>query len=355
MATFEKRTTPAGKTTHRVKIRIKGYPTEQTTFDRLTDARRWATQTEAAIREGRYFKTRESQRHTLSDLIDRYIRDTLPHKGSKPKQQQLLITQLNWWKDRIGAYFLSDVTPAMIAEQRDAFLSTPNYRGTLPAPATVNRYMAILSHAFSTAQKEWGWIEDNPVRNVKKPKEARGRVRFLSDDERKRFLQACKENQNQYLYLVVVLALSTGARHGEIMGLRWNQIDFRRGVITLHDTKNGERRLLPLKGHAFSLMQAHAKIRRLDTDLLFPNRKGTQPVDIRKAFTACLELCNIEDFRFHDLRHSAASYLAMNGASLAEIADVLGHKTLQMVKRYTHLSEAHTSKEVESMNERIFS
>ncbi|MFM7852107.1 MAG: site-specific integrase, partial [Flammeovirgaceae bacterium] len=118
---------------------------------------------------------------------------------------------------------------------------------------------------------------------------------------------------------------------GEIMQLRWADIDLERCIITLEHTKNGDRRILPLKGYAFQIMQQHAKVRRLDTNLVFPSRKGDVPAVIRAAFENALEIAEIKDFRFHDLRHSAASYLAMNGASLAEIAEVLGHKTLQMV------------------------
>jgi integrase len=138
-------------------------------------------------------------------------------------------------------------------------------------------------------------------------------------------------------------------------------VDLHQGRITLHETKNGERRVVPLAGKALELLQAHAKVRRLDTPLLFPSKVRDPktkvpvgPMDLRTPWENALKTAGIEDFRFHDLRHSAASYLAMNGASLAEIAEVLGHKTLQMVKRYSHLSEAHTAGVVARMNARIF-
>jgi integrase len=190
-------------------------------------------------------------------------------------------------------------------------------------------------------------------------------VRFLSEDEqtpdgtvvegeKTRLLNACKAH-GEPLYTVVVLALSTGARRGEIMSLTWKDVDLNRGVITLHETKNDERRVLPLVGHALDQVKKMSKVRRIDTDFLFPShRDPSKPLSIQNIFGAALKTAEIEDFRFHDLRHSAASYLAMNGASLAEIAEVLGHKTLQMVKRYAHLSEAHTTSIVASMNARIF-
>jgi integrase len=195
------------------------------------------------------------------------------------------------------------------------------------------------------------------MRRVTKPKEPRGRVRFLSDDERAHLLDACRSSRCPYLYAVVVLALSTGMRHGEIMNLRWSDVDLLKGRIILHDTKNGERRNVPLTGHAHHEMEKLSKVRRIDTALVFPNTnfgEKARPYEIRKSWNTALKKAEIEDFRFHDLRHSTASYLAMNGATLSEIAEVLGHKTLQMVKRYAHLSEAHTASVVRAMNDRLF-
>ena len=143
-------------------------------------------------------------------------------------------------------------------------------------------------------------------------------------------------------------------RSMEIMSLRWDQVDLNRKVITLYETKNGEIRALPLGHHAFELMKERAKVRRIDTNLVFPGTNPAKPILLRTPFDKALARAGILNFRWHDLRHSCASYLAMNGASLAEIAEVLGHKTLQMVKRYAHLSHAHTSKVVESMNQKIF-
>lgn len=351
MASIEKRKTADDQITYRVKIRLKGFPTQTATFERLTDARRWVQQTESAIREGRYFKTTESRRHTLEEAIDRYIRDILP---TKPKSSKDQATQLNWWKGAVGKHCLADITPSVIAECRDQLSKMETSRGTAKSAATVNRYLAILSHLFTIAVKEWGWIEENPLRKVSKLKEPRGRIRFLSPDERERLLNACKESDSECLYLIVVLCLSTGARKMEILGLKWQDVDLVRGVFTLHETKNGERRVLPLVGHSMSLMKEHAKVRHLHSNYVFPNYNGSKSIDIRTPWETALKKAEIEDFRFHDLRHSAASYLAMNGATLAEIAEVLGHKTLQMVKRYSHLSDAHVAKVVARMNESIF-
>lgn len=352
MATIKNRTAKDGTPRYTAEVRLKGYPAQTATFKRKTDANKWIQDTESAIREGRHFKTAEAKKHTFADLADRYIKDVLP---TKPKQAVKQQQQLEWWKSKIGVYLLSDVTPALIVQYRDELASGITYRGTTRTPATVVRYMAALSHAFTIAVKEWGWLEDSPTRKVTKPTESRGRVRFLDDDDRARLLQACKESPNLLLYPCVILALSSGMRQGELMGLKWQDVNLKDGYLILHETKNGDRRRVPLAGLGLELLQQHAKVRRIDTTLLFPsNRDSQKPIDLRKAFTNAMERAGIADFHWHDLRHCTASYLAMNGASLAEIAEVLGHKTLSMVKRYSHLSDGHVSNVVASMNEKIF-
>lgn len=351
MANIEKRTTKDGKSHYRVLVRLKGFPPQSATFERITDAKNWATNTESAIRENRHFKTNEARKHTLGDLIDRYIENILP---TKPKSADVQEGQLRWWKAQIGAYTLCDVTPGMIGECRDKLLKGKTNKGTKRAPATGVRYLAALSHAFSVAVNEWGWLEDNPVRKVKKPVESRGRVRFLSDVERKSLLDACKENKNKLLYPIVVLAISSGMRYSEIINLAWNDVDLEKQFIILHETKNGERRNVPIAGHALELLKSLKKVRKTDTPLLFPGNGTQKPTTLRRHWKLALNKAGIDNFRFHDLRHCTASYLAMNGATTVDIAGVLGHKTLSMVKRYSHLSEQHTSKVVSSMNEKIF-
>lgn len=351
MATIEKRTAVDGSIQYRVRVRLRGFPPQTASFQRLTDAKKWVQQTESAIREGRHFKTVESRKHTLKEAIDRYIESVLPHK--KPNSQRDQKMQLHWWSENIGYLSLADVTPSIIAEHRDKLSKGKTVRGDR-TNATVNRYLAILSHLFTVSVKEWGWSHENPVLKVSRLREPRGRVRFLSDDERTKLLEICKQSDSAFLYTVVVLALSTGARRMEILGLRWQHVDIARGMITLHETKNGERRVLTLTSLALELMKQHAKVRTLNCDFVFPAKSFDKPMDITTPWETALKRAGIKDFRFHDLRHSAASYLAMNGASLAEIAEILGHKTLQMVKRYAHLSDAHTSKVVARMNEKIF-
>lgn len=352
MATIQKRTSKDGVTTYTATIRLKGYPIQNATFKRLTDAKRWIQDTESAIREGRHFKTAEAKKHTLADLIDRYIKDVLP---TKPKSERRQRQNLEWWRGKLGVYVLADITPALIVQCRDELLTGQTIRNKQRSPATVVRYLAALSHAFTIAVNEWQWLDDSPMRKVKKPIEPRGRVRFLDDGERATLLKFCHESPNKTLYTCVILALSTGMRQGELMGLQWRDVNLDDGFLILHETKNGERRRVALAGLALELLRNHAEVRRIDTPLLFPSpTKPQQPIDLKKAWLNALAKADIQDFHWHDLRHCTASYLAMNGASLAEIAEVLGHKTLAMVKRYAHLSDSHVSNVVASMNHKMF-
>ena len=247
MATIVPRTTKGGNTRYRVQVRLRGHRPQSNTFDRLTDARKWAQQTEAAIHEGRHFPYSAAKRRKVADLIDRYVADVLPQK---PKSILAQHAQLIWWREQIGDCLLSDLSPSLIAECRDRLAKIEVPGGYKRSPGTVNRYMAPLSHALNIAMKEWGWIHDNPMLRVTKFKESRGRVRFLSDDERDRLLAVCRDSSSTFLYPAVILAISTGMRRGELLGLSWKDIDLDREMITLHDTKNNERRAVPLKGLA---------------------------------------------------------------------------------------------------------
>ena len=357
MATITPRKSLDGSTTYQVKVRLKGNPATTATFSRLTDARIWASKTETEIRDGRYFTSTEARKRSVADLIDRYLADVLPAK----KDTAAPARQLAWWKSRIGHLMLADVTPAVLSEARDALLREPTdwsrakRKGFTPrSPATVNRYMAAISHAFTVAVREWQWMEFNPMTRISKSKEPRGRVRYLEDDERERFLKSCLESSQPLLYAAVVLSLATGARQGEIMSLQWKDVDLIRGVIILHETKNDERRSVPLTGHALNTIKELRTNHPTVFPWVFPGQGGRKQIDLRAPFVKAMKKAGIEDFRWHDLRHCTASYLAMNGATLPEIAAVLGHKQLDMVRRYAHLSPQHTAGVVARMNEKIF-
>ncbi len=184
MATINPRKNKNGDITYQAIIRVKGYPTLTATFERKTDAKDWANEKESAMKRGKKIKDAESQKHTLSELIDRYIEVEVPQRKS---DQDKFKMQLLWWKNRIGAYLLSDITPSLLSAQKSYLLKEPSLKPkkgqTTRSNATVNRYMACLSIVLSKAVKEWEWMDDNPMLKVSKLKEPRGRTRHLSTKE----------------------------------------------------------------------------------------------------------------------------------------------------------------------------
>ena len=335
MASIEKRVSDDGSITYRVKIRLKGQVPESASFTRLTDAREWGKKIESEMKAGRYFGV--SKRHTVSEMLDSYEKYML----QKLKSAKSVKARLDWWRNLHGKKLLVDLTPDVIAKARDQLKETPKKRGGgIRTAADVNRTLAALSSACGYAVKELGWLERNPLERVTKGTESKGRVRFLSDEELPIFLKACRDSENSNLYLAVILSLTTAGRQSEIMGLRWKQIDLKRRTAILGDTKNGDARVLPLSGEAVGLLQDREKVRNLDDDRLFPSKEGSKTafMDLRYVFATALDIAQIKDFHWHDLRHTAASYLAMSGTSPLEIAKILGHRTMAMVARYSHLS-----------------
>jgi integrase len=351
---IEKREASNGEISYRAKVRIKGYPSQSATFARLTDAVRWKQQTETDVRRGKYFQTAEARKHTFGQLVDRYIETVLPRKPKIAKKQA---TQLLWWKDQIGERLLSDVNTALIVELRDKLLAGVTYRHTKRSPATVNRYLAVLSHAFSVAVNEWQWLSESPMRKLKL-KESNARDRRLSDDERDRLLQTCKESINPYLYLVVLIALSTGLRLMEILSLRFSDIQWKENIclLSIKNTKNSRPHVVPLIGPAVQLLIKHAKLRRIDRDLVFPARKGfkERPAVIRSAWDEAITKADIKDFTFHSLRHTAASWLAQLNVGESIIGKILNHKS-NITKKYIHLEDPHLHEALEKMNDTFLS
>lgn len=350
MANIRERKDSTGKVTYTVQIRIKGHPPEVATFERKTDAKLWAQQTEAAIREGRYFKTLESKKRTLADLIERFVSTELPRRrADAPK----VTVHLNWWKQKLGAYVLSDINHVRISELKEALRNEPTKRGEYRSNATINRFLASLSICFAYGVRDLGWLNENPCLHVRRPQEPSGRVRFLSDAERARLIkEALTDVSASRIYPFIVIALSTGMRSSEITRLQWPEVDLRNRRVILNKTKNGERRSVPLAKQAYEMLRDMGKVRKIDSDYVLTQKDGKTPYNPRKAWLRIIEKAKINDIRIHDLRHSAASYLAMEGATLLELAEILGHKTLAMVKRYAHLTEGHTAKIMEKMNQR---
>ena len=368
MAIIRELTAKDGTPRYKVEIRLKGNPKQYATFKRKTDAKKWIASTESAMRENRHFKTAEAKKHTLADAIDKYSSTILTTRYTV-KEQRNRRPILAWWKNEIGYCVMADLTTATFAECRDKLAQKTNNSGKAFSADSIKKYFGVIKSVLKACVIDWLWLEQSPLRDnrVELPELPQGRIRFLDDDERERLLTACKVSNNPLLYPAFVLALSTGMRQGETMNLYWKEpakppietawgvVNLEQNCIVLHETKNGSKRRVPLIGLALALLKNHAKVRRLDTLLLFPSTKDAQkPIDLKSAWLVALKRAEIDNFRWHDIRHTTASYLAMNGASLAEIAEVLGHKTLAMVKRYAHLSDGHVSNVVASMNAKIF-
>lgn len=352
MKGIDKRLNKDGTARYRVRIRMKGHPIVTETFSNMTVAKKWKRKTEVEIEEGRYFDKVEAQKHTFGEMIDRYI-DTVLSKRQKYARNTL--RHLNWWKDQLGDYSLDLIKQSLIAEKRDLLGQELTYRQQHRSPTTVIRYLSSLSHVFTIACNEWAWVTLNPVRKVTKPKLPNGRTRFLSEEEIKKVLEACQASKCRDLYIAVVLAMSTAMRYGEIMNLKKTDIDFSLNVITLYETKNGEVRSIPLEDLPRELVKEWVQSLTSKSPLVFPSpHDPKRSKDIRSAWDNAIKKAGIENFRFHDLRHTAASYLAIDGHSLLDIATLLGHKSLQMTKRYAHLSQDYKRRMVSSNNKRLF-
>jgi integrase len=341
-----------GSVTYHVEVRLKGKPPQRGAFRTRTLAKKWLQDVSSSIRDGRHFRAVESKKRTVKDLIEKFISQWLVKYPERVVRQT---AYLEWWKNRLGHLFLADLTPPIIAEARDALLAEKTPRDTLRSPSTANRYLAAFSRALTIAMKEWNWLDDSPMRKVTKPSEGKARNRLLSIEEKDRLLQACKESPNPHVYHIVALALLTGMRFGEIVHLKWEDVDYVNKIITLEKTKNGERRMLPLT-EAIEKIFSLCRSTDIASGLIFKptsptNKSGV--VDITNAFTKALKQAKISNFRFHDLRHAAASYLAMNGATQGELMAILGHKTPTMTRRYSHYSQKHVATLMERMHANV--
>ena len=364
MASIQRITSPlTGEIAYRVQVRVKGRPAQSNTFPNLKEAKTWAASQESATREDRNYPHLRARRTKFADLVERY-RSSVMHEMdefAREKREQ----HLTWWLERFTDKTLAEITPELIAEARDALAAETFTRGKLQkkkgkdippkeykrSGATVNRYLATLGHLLSVAMKEWQLLDRNPVHNIAKKKEARGRIRFLSDDERDALLEACEQSNWPPLHTLTLLAISTGARRGELIRLKWTDVDLKSARAIVHDTKNGDPRTLPLVGKALPAMRTLKLKGSANSAWVFQQPSGFPgPYEnFDDHWYAAMRAAGIANFRFHDLRHTCASYLASQGASLLEIADVLGHRTMQMVKRYSHLAQAHKTTVVEKM------
>ena len=357
MGNIFKRKDAKGQVSYTARIRRRGYPHITATFRRKIDADAWVQQEEQKMRNGLHLDHSQAKKHTLKEAIARYRSEFTCDINRS--------CHLRRWEEALGPRLLHTINDIVI---NDALATIKPEKGRTAnnklAPGSIRVHLCSLSAVFKEARR-WGWVKLNPVRDVERPSHAKIRDRFLSDEELKNLLIACKQSRYQHLYLIVILALSTGMRKEEILSLKWRNVELDRERIILEKTKNGDRRNVPVKGEALALLKEHAKVRRIDTEFLFPGEKPSpqkeckavpsseRHFDITAAWNMARKTSKLVDFRFHDLRHTAASYLAMNGASLVEIAGVLGHRDFSTVRRYAHLSESHVASTVEKMNQKF--
>lgn len=333
-----RRVTSTGKVRWLAQVRRKGAKHQCKTFTRFEDARKWKRDMEVKVEQGVAGLDAESQKRTLAEAIKRYRREVCPQMKNPHDRYR----HLDWWTERHGRLTLNQVTGPLLIEAQGELKSGTYMRGNSEfqrSAATTNRYLATISHVLSRAVK-WGWLNESPVKRVDKLKEPRGRVPELTEDQRVRLLDACRESGNEILYPVVMVALATGARRGEIESLRRADVDLEHRTALVRNTKNSSDRTLHLNDSA-AVLEPFVKVARLGSPLLFPGpRKSQRPHSTETAWKWACRRAGLTGFRFHDLRHVYASDMARNGLTTFMLADALGHKTLAMVKRYAHLANS---------------
>ncbi len=293
------------------------------------------------MRNGRYAP---GSGRSLAAAISEYELDRLPEL----RDPQTTKIHLEWWRLHLGHLRLRDLSVMVIDAALGALAKEPmkpKKTGGLVrprSPATRNRYKTTLSAVLRWAQRR-GWIADNLAQLVAARPENNKRVRFLSADERERLLAACRTSRSEALHPATVMMLATGARLMEIMSLRWCDVDLNAAAITIHRSKNGDARRVPLPGDAVAVLRQW-QTRKIavptGSDLVFPSdNDAARPADLRRSWRTALRRAGVTNFRRHDLRHSAASALASSGASLLTIGAVLGHRSVSATQRYAHLAE----------------
>jgi integrase len=323
---------------------------ESTGSDLKADAELVLAQRRLDVDQGKEPVTRRrSRNYTFQELADKYLLFTANQKGIESKK--VFVRELC---RSFGSVKLSAFNLALLEGWQSEKLSKPR-RGyasdkvkRLPLkPATVNRTSACLKHMFTKAL-DWEMVSEDVVKRVRKLKRISGsgeRLRYLSLEECQRLLAAC----DKQLKTIVTLAIHTGCRRGEILGLTWNRVDLKHGFILLDETKSGKRREIPINAAVRDALQG--VVRRLDIPYVFWNPETERKrSSIREAFTTACRKAKITDFHFHDLRHTFASQLIMNGVDITTVSRLLGHANLTMTLRYSHLAPNHLKNAVDVMN-----
>ena len=343
MATIVK--TPSG--TWKALIRKTGFPTTIKTFRLKRDAEDWARRTEDEMVRGLFVQRAPAERLTFEKAMQRYLSDVTPTKrpftqnGERRRSLPLI--------EFFGKYSLAAITAELVAQYRDKRLAGEDRKSKdgKPVPRagnTVRLELALLGHLFTVAVKEWGLgLAYNPVLNVRRPAPGAGRNRRLDAAEEAKLLKAVDKHSNPMLHWIVRIALETGMRSSEITTLRRNQVDLERRVVRLLETKNTSPRTVPLSANATALFREalNNPVRPIDTDFVFfgePGKDGKRrPYTFNKVWLDIKRSVGCADFRFHDLRHEAVSRFVEAGLSDQEVSAISGHKSMQMLKHYTHL------------------
>ena len=321
MASFIPRKGPGGKRVWQAHVRRRGYPAQVRTFDTKAEAEAWAATIESEIARGVFVCRAEAEGTTLTEALGRYAREI----SSKKKSGNREVYTIRWWQDSVlGPRSLASIRGKDIA----AVLATKESEGA--APHTIHLYLALLSHLFTVARKQWGMEGlNNPAELVHKPRLPPGRDRRLIGDEKARILAAAEAYGGE-IGQIITWAIETAMRRGEIAAMRWEHLDIEGRAFLLPETKNGTPRRVPLSKVAQAVLDRLP--RRPDGRVW-----GMRPESMSQAFERVCKAAGIEGMTFHDLRHEATSRLFEKGLNPMQAAAITGHKTQQMLKRYTHL------------------
>jgi len=282
--------------------------------------------------------SKRNQNYTFSDLADRYCPFVLNQRSYKTKKN--FVDNL---KKEFGSVRLQNISLSLL----EAYQARRLAEGR--KPATVNRYLATIKHMFAKAA-DWEMISEDTLKRVRRVKlfqENNRRLRYLSFDESNRLVDSAEP----HLKPILITALNTGMRRGEILGLRWDQVDLRHGFILLDITKSGNRREIPINQTLMETFRAMHIIRKIDVDFVFTDAVSQKPFkSVKRAFSTACRRAGILDFKFHDQRHTFASQLVMNGVDITTVSKLLGHASLTMTLRYSHLASSHLKKAVEVLS-----
>jgi len=332
--------------TWKAVIRKTGFPTKAKTFRLKRDAEDWARRTEDEMARGLYVQRGPSERLTFEKAMERYLEDVTVTKrpftqiGERRRSVPLIAF--------FGKYSLAGITPELVGTYRDQRLAGEDrMKDGKPQPRannTVRLELALIGHLFTIAIKEWGLgVPYNPVLNIRRPAPGAGRNRRLTAVEELRLMKLVDKHSNPMLRWIVRIAIETGMRSSEITSLRLAQVDMVRRVVRLQETKNTMPRTVPLTQQATSLFAEALTnpVRPKDCALVFFGEPGRdekrRPYNFNKVWLDIKERAGFKELRFHDLRHEAVSRLVEAGLSDQEVAAISGHKSMQMLKRYTHL------------------